>query len=68
MTHEQRLIELRAELRELLGSFEYAYAMGARRTMGERDPRLDHVVERVKALELEIAAIEAAATPGSDDD
>lgn len=56
-----RLEELQAELRRLLHSFEYAYAMGARRTMGERDPRLDWVVERVEALEREIVALRAAA-------
>ncbi|MDW5595503.1 hypothetical protein VSS74_14230 [Conexibacter stalactiti] len=60
-----RLEELQAELRRLLHSFEYAYAMGARRTMGERDPRLDWVVERVEALEREIVALRAAA---ADDD
>ena len=55
-----RLEELQAELRRLMHSFEYAYAMGARRTLGERDPRLDWVVERVAALEREIAALEGA--------
>lgn len=55
-----RLEELQAELRRLMASFEYAYAMGARRTLGERDPRLDWVVERVAALEREIAALRGA--------
>ncbi len=55
-----RLEELRAELRRLMHSFEYAYAMGARRTLGERDPRLEWVVERVAALEREIAALQGA--------
>jgi len=49
-----RVEELRAELNQLLHSMEYAYAMGARRTMGERDPRLDWVVKRVEELEREI--------------
>jgi hypothetical protein len=55
-----RLEELQAELRRLMHSFEYAYAMGARRTLGERDPRLEWVVERVAALEREIAALRGA--------
>lgn len=55
-----RLEELQAELRRLMHSFEYAYAMGARRTLGERDPRLDWVIERVAALEREIAALRGA--------
>jgi hypothetical protein len=53
---------LRAELRRLLGSFEYAYAMGARRTAGARDPRLDAVVARVEAIERELSQL----TPRSD--
>ncbi|HEY4280007.1 MAG TPA: hypothetical protein VGM91_17410 [Conexibacter sp.] len=67
--------ELRAELHRLLHSMEYAYAMGARRTMGERDPRLDWVVNRVDELEREIKQLLDAersgrrdATERSDDD
>jgi hypothetical protein len=56
-----RLEELRTELRALLGSFEYAYAMGAQRTLGPRDPRLEPVVARVEELEREIAALRASA-------
>ncbi len=55
-----RIEELRAELRRLLGSMEYAYAMGHQRTMGARDPRLDWVLERVEALEREIAELRAS--------
>jgi hypothetical protein len=54
-----RLDELQAEYRRLIGSMEYAYAMGATRTMGARDPRLDWVVERVDELRREIAALKA---------
>lgn len=53
----ERIEELRAELDRLLHSMEYAYAMGARRTHGERDPRLQWVVDRVAELEREIAAL-----------
>ncbi|MBB4664956.1 hypothetical protein [Conexibacter arvalis] len=49
-----RQAELRAELRRLLASYEYAYAMGARTTLGARDPRLDAVVARVEAIEREL--------------
>lgn len=49
--------ELRTELRGLLASFEYAYAMGARRTLGARDPRLDAVVARVEEIERELARL-----------
>jgi len=55
-----RVEELRAELRRLLHSMEYAYAMGAQRTLGARDPRLDWVVARVEQLEREIAALGGA--------
>jgi hypothetical protein len=47
--------EVRRELRELLASWEYAFAMGARRTYGT-DPRLDEVVQRVDALRAQLAA------------
>jgi hypothetical protein len=51
------LDELRAERRRLMHSMEYAYAMGATRTMGARDPRLEWVVERVDELSRQIAAL-----------
>lgn len=54
---DRREAELRTELRRLLGSFEYAYAMGARRTLGARDPRLDAVVARVDEIERELARL-----------
>jgi hypothetical protein len=47
--------DLRRELRELLGSWEYAFAMGARRSYGS-DPRLDEVVQRVEELKRRLAA------------
>ena len=46
--------ELRQELRTLLGSWEYAFAMGARRTYGS-DPRLDGVLARVGELRRALA-------------
>ena len=58
-----RAEELRAELDRLLHSMEYAYAMGARRTLGERDPRLDAVVERVAELERRLAALRRRGEP-----
>lgn len=54
-----RLDELRAERRRLTHSMEFAYAMGAQRSLGARDPRLDWVVDRVAELEREIAALSA---------
>jgi hypothetical protein len=36
---------------------EFAYAMGHSRTLG-RDPRLQHVLDRVAELRREIAALE----------
>ncbi len=62
-----RIEELRAELHKLLHSMEYAYAMGARRTMGARDPRLDWVVNRVDELEREIRALSEAGRAEGDD-
>jgi hypothetical protein len=56
--------ELRAELRRLLGSFEYAYAMGARRSLGARDPRLDPVVARVEQIEAELARLRPGPSRG----
>jgi hypothetical protein len=50
------LAQLRAEHRRLIGSMEYAYAMGAQRSHGARDPRLESVVARVAELERRIAA------------
>ena len=58
------LDELRAEHRRLIGSMEYAYAMGAQRSHGPRDPRLEHVVAQVDELERRIsAALEPPADP-----
>jgi hypothetical protein len=54
-----RIDELRAEYRELINSFEFAYAMGHSRTMGGRDPRLEGVVQRVEQLRRDIAALQA---------
>jgi hypothetical protein len=53
-----RLQALQAEYRRLIGSMEFAYAMGHSRTLG-RDPRLEWVVERVAELRRQIAAIKA---------
>lgn len=52
-----RIDELRAEYRRLIGSMEYAYAMGHPQTIGARDPRLEWVVQRVDELSREIAAL-----------
>lgn len=52
-----RIDDLRAEYRRLTHSMEYAYAMGATRTMGARDPRLDWVITRVDELRREIAQL-----------
>lgn len=54
-----RIEELRAEYRRLTHSMEFAYAMGATRTMGPRDPRLEWVVQRVDELRGEIAHLRA---------
>lgn len=56
--HERmsRLEELRAEHHRLLHSMEFAYAMGASRTIG-RDPRLEWVVDRLNELRREIAEL-----------
>lgn len=53
-----RLDDLRAEYHELIHSMEFAFAMGASRTLG-RDPRLDWVLERVDELRREIAELSA---------
>ena len=42
---------------------EFAYAMGHSRTMGGRDPRLEHVVTRVAELRREIAATQPPGGP-----
>ncbi len=47
--------ELRRELQGLLASWEYAFAMGARRSYGS-DPRLDGVLRRVDELRRLLAA------------
>jgi hypothetical protein len=47
--------ELRSELKALLASWEYAFAMGARRSYGS-DPRLDGVLQRVEELQARLAA------------
>jgi hypothetical protein len=54
-----RIDELRAEYRRLVGSMEFAYAMGHTQTLGARDPRLEWVVQRVEELRREIAALDA---------
>jgi hypothetical protein len=54
-----RIDELRAEYKRLINSMEFAYAMGATRTMGPRDPRLEWVVQRVDELRREIAELSA---------
>jgi hypothetical protein len=54
-----RIDELRAEYRRLTHSMEFAYAMGATRMLGVRDPRLEWVVERVGELRREIAECSA---------
>ena len=54
-------LRLRAELRSLLNSWEYAYAMGHGCTMNGRDPRLQPVVDRVNALETQIREAEEEA-------
>jgi hypothetical protein len=51
-----RLDELQAEYRRLIGSMEFAYAMGHSRTLGS-DPRLQPVLDRVDELRREIAAL-----------
>lgn len=51
-----RLDDLRTEHRRLIGSMEYAYAMGHSRTLGA-DPRLEWVVERVDELQREITTL-----------
>jgi hypothetical protein len=51
------LDDLRAEYRRILASMEYAYAMGATRTIG-RDPRLQEVVDRADELARRIAELE----------
>lgn len=43
---------------------EFAYAMGATRTMGARDPRLEWVVDRVDELRREIAELRATENGG----
>lgn len=63
-----RIDELLAERHRLVNSMEFAYAMGARRTLGERDPRLDGVVERVAELDRAIAALREAERDDHEDD
>jgi hypothetical protein len=48
----------RAEYRRLIGSMEFAYAMGHSRTIGD-DPRLQRVLDRADELRRHIAALEA---------
>lgn len=60
MTDAKR--ELREEYRRLIGSMEYAYAMGAARTIG-RDPRLEAVLDRVAELERALAADDGTEPP-----
>lgn len=63
-----RLDELRAEHRRLINSMEFAYAMGARRSLGARDPRLDGVLARVAELERQIAALRASGGAAGEDE
>jgi hypothetical protein len=58
-----RIDDLRAEYKRLVNSMEFAYAMGHARTIGGRDPRLDHVVTRVAELRREIAAAQPPEAP-----
>jgi hypothetical protein len=51
-----RLDDLRAEYKDLIHSMEFAYAMGHSRTLG-KDPRLQHVLDRVDELRREIAVL-----------
>jgi hypothetical protein len=60
MSGDARLDDLRAEYQRLINSMEFAYAMGHSRTLG-RDPRLQHVLDRVAELRREIAALEGDA-------
>jgi hypothetical protein len=57
MSGDSSLDDLRAEYQRLIHSMEFAYAMGHSRTLG-RDPRLQHVLDRVAELRREIAALE----------
>jgi hypothetical protein len=50
------LEDLRAEYRRLIGSMEYAYAMGHPQTIGS-DPRLEAVRERAADLRRRIDAL-----------
>jgi hypothetical protein len=59
----ERRDELVAEYRRLVNSMEFAYAMGASRTI-DRDPRLEWVVQRVDELRREIAALDAGEEAG----
>jgi hypothetical protein len=58
-----RIDDLRVEYRRLIGSMEFAYAMGHSRTLGGRDPRLEAVVARVEELRREIAAAQPPPGP-----
>jgi len=58
-----RLEELRAEYRRVIGSMEFAYAMGHSRTLGN-DPRLQWVLDRAEELRRDIAALEAERRDG----
>ena len=51
------LDELRAEYRRILGSMEFASAMGHSQTLG-RDPRLQPVLDRADELKRRIAELE----------
>jgi hypothetical protein len=57
MARSSQLDELRAEYQRLIHSMEFAYAMGHSRTLG-KDPRLQHVLDRVDELRREIAVLE----------
>jgi len=53
---EEQLRELREELRDLMASFEYAYAMGHSNTIGDH-PRFRAVRERADHLRARIAEL-----------
>ena len=53
---EEQLRELREELRDLMASFEYAYAMGHSTTIGDH-PRFRAVRERADHLRARIAEL-----------
>jgi hypothetical protein len=59
----QRLDELQSEYDRPINSMEFAYAMGASRTLG-KDPRLQPVIDTDDAMRREIAALKAEEDEG----